>query len=37
MAKLVKTGASDVDLAPMIHVADALTLGIRIQTEAFYL
>jgi len=37
MAELVKLGASDVDLAPMIHVADALTLGIRIQTEAFYL
>ncbi len=37
MADLVKTRASDVDLAPMIHVADALTLGIRIQTEAFLL
>jgi D-galactose 1-dehydrogenase len=37
MAELVKTGASDVDLAPMIHVADALTLGIRTQTEAFHL
>lgn len=29
MATLVKTGASDVDLAPMVHVADALTLGRR--------
>jgi len=37
MAELVKSGASDVDLAPMIHVADALTLGIRVQTEAFHL
>lgn len=36
MAELVKTGASDVDLAPMIHVADALTLGRRQVTEAFY-
>lgn len=29
MANLVKTGASDVDLAPMVHVADAMTLGRR--------
>lgn len=29
MATLVKTGASDVDLTPMVHVADALTLGRR--------
>jgi D-galactose 1-dehydrogenase len=36
MAELVRTGKSDVDLAPMIHVADALTLGRRETTEAFY-
>jgi len=35
MAELVRTKASDVDLAPMIHVADAMTLGRRIQTDAF--
>ncbi len=36
MAELVETGASDVDLSPMIHVADALTLGKRITVEAFH-
>jgi D-galactose 1-dehydrogenase len=36
MAKLIKSGASDVDLAPMIHVADALTLGKRITVDPFY-
>ncbi|GLS88200.1 galactose 1-dehydrogenase [Cypionkella aquatica] len=35
MAELVARGASEVDLAPMVHVADALTLGRRIETEAF--
>jgi len=35
MAELVRTGASDVDLAPMVHVADALTLGERVTTDAF--
>ncbi|WP_333816328.1 Gfo/Idh/MocA family protein [Tabrizicola sp.] len=35
MADLLRTGASDVDLAPMVHVADALTLGERITTDAF--
>jgi D-galactose 1-dehydrogenase len=35
MADLVRTGTSDVDLAPMVHVADALTLGRRIVTDAF--
>lgn len=35
MAQLVKTGASDVDLSPMIHVADALTLGKRQIVAAF--
>ena len=29
MAKLVSEGKSDVDLTPMLHVADALTLGRR--------
>jgi D-galactose 1-dehydrogenase len=36
MAKLVKTGASEVDLSPMVHVADALTLGKRITVEPFH-
>ena len=35
MASLVRTGRSDVDLAPMVHVADALTLGRRIVVDAF--
>ncbi len=35
MAKLVQAGQSDVDLAPMVHVADAMTLGQRLTTEAF--
>jgi len=35
MAELVRNGASEVDLAPMVHVADALTLGRRIVTDAF--
>ena len=35
MADLVRTGQSDVDLAPMVHVADALTLGKRVVTDAF--
>lgn len=33
MARLVRSGASEVDLTPMIHVADAMTLGRR-QTVA---
>lgn len=37
MAQLVATRARDVDLAPMIHVADALTLGVRQEAEAFHL
>lgn len=37
MAQLVAARARDVDLAPMIHVADALTLGVRQETEAFHL
>ncbi|MEO0931994.1 MAG: Gfo/Idh/MocA family oxidoreductase [Pseudomonadota bacterium] len=37
MAELVKAGASEVDVSPMIHVADALTLGKRIMTDQFHL
>ncbi len=37
MASLVAEGQSEVDLAPMTHVADALTLGRRLTTEAFIL
>ena len=36
MAELVANGISDVDLAPMVHVADAMTLGTRAVTEAFH-
>ena len=35
MAELVKTGARDVDLAPMVHVADALALGRRVTVAPF--
>lgn len=35
MAELVDTGRSDVDLSPMVHVADALTLGRRTTVAAF--
>lgn len=35
MAELVGQGASDVDLAPMIHVADAFTLGRRVTVDPF--
>jgi D-galactose 1-dehydrogenase len=35
MARLVAVGASDVDLAPMVHVADAMTLGRRVVVDAF--
>jgi len=35
MADLVAHGQSDVDLAPMVHVADALTLGRRVEVAAF--
>jgi D-galactose 1-dehydrogenase len=34
-AALVRAGASDVDLAPMVHVADAFTLGQRREVAAF--
>lgn len=36
MADLVRSGSSDVDLAPMVHVADAMTLGQRETTAAFH-
>jgi len=35
-ASLVENGQSDVDLAPMRHVADAFTLGKRTFVEAFH-
>lgn len=35
MAALVAQGESDVDLSPMVHVADALTLGRRVSVAAF--
>lgn len=35
MAGLVRAGQSEVDLSPMVHVADALTLGRRVVTDAF--
>ncbi|NEY89532.1 Gfo/Idh/MocA family protein [Tabrizicola oligotrophica] len=35
MADLLRTRASDVDLAPMVHVADALSLGRRQTVAAF--
>jgi D-galactose 1-dehydrogenase len=36
MAALVAAKQSDVDLAPMVHVADALTLGRRIVADPFH-
>jgi D-galactose 1-dehydrogenase len=36
MAALVAAGRSDVDLAPMVHVADAMSLGRRVATAAFH-
>lgn len=35
MAALVHGGESDVDLAPMVHVADAMTLGKRVTVAPF--
>jgi D-galactose 1-dehydrogenase len=35
MAELIRSGASDVDMAPMVHVADAMTLGQRVTVEPF--
>lgn len=37
MAELVAKNRSEVDLAPMTHVADALMLGRRVTVEAFHL
>ncbi len=37
MADLVARGASDVDLAPAVHVADAFALGARQTVPAFFL
>lgn len=34
-AQLIERGESDVDLAPFRHVADAMMLGRRVQTEGF--
>jgi D-galactose 1-dehydrogenase len=34
-AELIRTGRSDVDLSPMVHVADAFTLGRRATVEPF--
>lgn len=36
MADLVRSGQSEVDLAPMVHVADALTLGKRVVVAPFH-
>ena len=33
--ELTATGASDVDLAPLVHVADAFLLGRRRDVEPF--
>jgi len=33
--ELIERGASDVDLAPLVHVADAFMLGRRVVVEAF--
>ena len=35
MAELVKTGARDVDLAPMVHVADAFSIARRMTVAPF--
>lgn len=36
MAALVAAGQSEVDLSPMLHVADALTLGKRVVLDPFH-
>lgn len=36
MAQLVRNRESEVDLAPMIHVSDAMTLGRRVVVEDFH-
>lgn len=35
MADLVRAGQAEVDLAPLVHVADAMTLGRRVTVDAF--
>ena len=35
-AEIVRAGTSDVDLAPLQHVADAFMLGQRVVVEAFH-
>lgn len=35
MAELVRSGQSDMDLSPMIHVCDAFSLGRRLETAPF--
>ncbi len=35
MAELIKMGTSDLDLAPMIHVCDAFSLGRRVTVDPF--
>jgi len=37
MADLVRQKSSDVDLSPMVHVSDAMTLGKRRSVAAFHL
>lgn len=34
-SELLKTGASDVDISPLKHVADAFMLGLRVEVDAF--
>ncbi len=36
MADLIRTKTSEVDLAPMTHVADAMTLGHRVTVDPFH-
>jgi D-galactose 1-dehydrogenase len=36
IADLLAKGASEVDLSPMVHVADAMTLGRRMETDPFH-
>jgi D-galactose 1-dehydrogenase len=36
MAELVASGQSEIDLSPMIHVSDAMTLGRRLVTDPFH-
>ncbi len=36
MADLIRSNQSEVDLAPMVHVADAMTLGRRVTVDPFH-